>query len=741
MSESNKKIEFKGTVVRCVYKSDNFSTYALDVDTSLYPDIKLNSYKNVSLIGDLSELVVGVQYDIIATEEESKYGTSYRAVNVKRDVPTEASTVKAFLNEILTANQADVLFAEYPNIIDIVRNGEDYKVDVSKLYGIGEKTLAVIKRKIIENFQLADLVGEFGGAVSISMLKKIYDKYPDIDVLRAKLKEVPYETLTRLSGIGFKKADAIVLELQEKNIISFEEDVRTSKDRCLSCIIYLLQENEKEGNTRMNLADLRGQCIKMIPECVGYFADAIKSDSIYYNKDNMSIGLTYTYNAEKYIAEMIAANIATNDVWEYDVEKYRNIGEFELSDEQMCAIKNVCKYGVSILNGGGGSGKTYTTKTIIKMLDDNNKTYLLLAPTGKAGKVLSEYTSRQASTVHRGLGYNPKKGWAYNVFNKLPYSIVVVDEFSMMDVSLFKHLLEAIDFESTRLLIVGDNAQLPSVGSGNLLHDFMESGIIPTTTLTKVFRYAEGGLSKIATDVRHCKPYLNKSMRNKATTFGDNKDYTFIDMAQEVMPKNIVALYKKLVDSGIDAKDVQVLTSKNVGSYGTIVLNSIIQKAVNKNYGSELHMKIGDTMFFKDDLVMATQNNYHAKINNGDGKETSVFNGDTGVIKYVCQDYAVMDFDGVEVRYDKSEMIMISLSYAITAHKSQGSSIENVIVCTPKADSFFLNSNIVYVMLTRMKKRCYHYGNIDTVNKVINKKANFSRNTFMQQLLTDTVVV
>lgn len=741
---SDKQVEFKGRAARCVYSSPDFKTYAMDVDKDEYPDIKQNKYRNVSIIGGISDLTIGVEYEVTATEEESKYGTSYRVTNIRRNVPTTAADTKIFLEEILTANQADVLYEEYPDIIDIVKNDRCDEVDISKLHGIGEKTFEVIKNKIIENFKLADLVAEFKGTVSLSMLKKIYDKYSDIDVLREKLKTEPYKTLTRISGVGFKTADSLILDLQKESIIDFGYDVKTSEDRCLACIIYLLQENESNGSTRANLADIRSQCIEIIPSSVKHFANAIQDDAIYYSKESMSIALKKTYEDELYIAKTIADNLhnvsKNDDVWGYDVEKYRMVEGFALSDEQMEAVENVCKHSISILNGGAGCGKSFSTQAIINMLDDNKKRYILLTPTGKASKVLSEFTHRQASTIHRGLCYNPQTGWGYNKYNKLEHDVVIVDEFSMTDVSLCRHLFEAIDFEFTRLLIVGDNAQLPSVGCGNLLHDFMESNVIPTTTLTTVFRYNEGGLSKVATDTRFCKTYLDKSMKGKAASFGANKDYMFIDMPQEDIPRSAVSLYKKLYDSGVDVTDIQVLTAKNVGDYGTIALNNMIQRAVNPNYGSELCMKIGDTSYYKGDLIIEKKNNYKAILADCDNEQIAfVANGETAIVEYACKEHVILNFDGIRVTYGKSDMQMVGLGYAITSHKSQGSGIKNVIVCTPKADIFMLNSNLIYVALTRMKERCFHLGSVDTVNMAVKKKANLSRHTFIQGMLKSLV--
>lgn len=745
---ADEQVEFKGTVVRCVYSSDTFKTYALDVDTKKYPFIKLNKYKNISLIGDLSDLVIGVEYNVTAKEENTKYGVSYRAVNVHRDMPTNATDTMAFLGEILTYNQAETLYNAYPNIIDMVVKGEDDKVDISKLKGIGEKSFEKIKSRIIENFKLVDLVGEFKGVISLNMIRRIYNKYPDIDVLRAKLIIEPYTTLTRVSGVGYKTADSIILDLQKEGIVDFGYDVKTSKDRCLACIVYLLKDNEDEGNTKMNLADLRKQCFDMVPSCAEHFVEAIQDNSIYYDKNSMVIALANTFNKERYIAHTIVENIVnTNNAWDFDIDKYRNVGEFELSDEQMCAVKNLCKYNISILNGAGGTGKSFSTQAVINMLDDNGKMYKLFSPTGKAAKVLSDFTGRRAATIHRGLGYNPRSGWTYNKDNKLYCDVIIVDECSMVDVSLFVHLIDAIDFNCTKLMLIGDNAQLPSVGCGNLFHDFMESKLIPTTTLTKVFRYGEGGVSTVATDMRFCKPYLDKSMKCKATWFGSNKDYIFIDLATENIPKNAMALYKKLLENGEHIEDIQVLTAKNVGAYGTVTLNNMIQKAVNKNFGGNQYMKVGDTLYYKDDIIIQKSNNYSAIMCNENGEElyneqykvnetAFIANGETARVVCARNNYIVLDFDGILVKYYREDMNMVGLGYAITIHKSQGSSIKNVILCTSQSDIFMLNSNLLYVGVSRTKNRCYHLGSIGAVNNAIKKKANLSRQTFMQDLMS-----
>ena len=749
MSEQ-KKFQFKGVIVKCTYNTPDYKIYAVEVNRMNYPEIKQNKYGNVSILGELSDLSIGVEYEITAEEQTNKYGISYKVINIMRDMPTTAEGTYLFLSEILTENQAKTLVENYPDIIQKVKNNDLADVDLSKLKGIGVKTFEKIKDKIITNYCLMELVIEFKNVLSMSIIKKIYDEYSSIDKLKEKLRVHPYTTLTRISRIGFKTADSIVLQLQKENIIDFGFDVKTSSDRCLSCILYLLEENENEGHTLMNLADLRQQCLKIVPACAEHFVDVIKDDSIYYNKENMEVALRSTYETEKYIADTILANLHNdNSVWDFNAQKYKRVGEFELSDEQMRILDVICKSNIAILNGFAGAGKTASTQGIINMLKDNDKSFKLLSPTGRAAKVLAENTNEMASTIHRGLGYVPPNQWTYNEWQKLHCDIVIVDEFSMVDIWLFKKLLEAIDFEHTKLLLIGDNAQLPSVSCGNLLHDFMEANIIPTVTLNKIFRYSSGGLMRVATDTRCCKEYLTKDMKSKATTFGDNQDYMFIDLASELIPKNVVALYKKLLDNGNSIEDIQVLTAKNVGECGSVELNNMIQRIANRNYGSEVNMKVGDTTYYEGDLILQCVNNYNAELVKDkkntvwtldDEPETAfVANGETAIIEEIYNTYIIANFNGIRVKYYRNDMNMVKLGYAISIHKSQGGGFKTVILCTPQSHIFMLNSNLLYVGLTRMKEKLYHLGSLQSVNQAVKKKANLTRHTFMQNLLKNTI--
>ena len=486
-----KEVKFKCSVVRKTYDGGDYKIYAVDVDKNKYPDIKFTKYGNVTLTGEMHELGVGSNYEVAAVEQLSKYGYGYKVTNIKRDRPTNAEETYVFLREILTENQADVLCKVYPDIVDRVINNRLDDIDLNKTPGIKEYTFDVIKNKIVENFCLAEIVTEFQGMLTLSMVKKLHEKYSSVQMIKQKMREDPYKCLCGLARVGFKTADSILLELEreslesikngKKPIIEVNCDLKTSKQRCLSCVLYLLEENENNGHTVMDIVDLRNQCMKLTPACSDLFVDCIKHESIIYDRDTMNVALKSTYDTEQCIANAIITGLKCNIKWSFDVEKYKVVNDgCKLSNEQIKILDYICKYNICILNGSGGTGKTFSTQSVIQMLKDNNKSYELFSPTGKAAKVLSENTGEQASTIHRGLGYMPPDKWGYNEAEKMMCDVLIVDEFSMVDLRLFKHIIDAIDFKRTKLLMIGDNAQLPSVSCGNLLHDFMQSKMIPT---------------------------------------------------------------------------------------------------------------------------------------------------------------------------------------------------------------------------------------------------------------------
>ena len=744
---NDKVLKFKGKIIRKVYANEDYRVYGVEIDKASYPELKLNRYGNITIVGDIGDLTFNVDYNITAKEENTKNGISYRVLNITRKKPTTIEDSFTFLSEVITEKQAKTLLDVYPNIIQKVINNDLDDIDFNKTNGIKEKTFEKIKNKIIDNICLAELVTEFKGYLSLSIIRKIYNKYASVQSLKSKLKSNPYKCLCGLGGVGFKTADSILLEIEKVSnnninngkdpIIVFDKSLIESEERCLACVLYLLEENESNGHTKMNLADLRKEVLKTTPECLDKFVHCIKDDSIYYDKKTMDVALAKTYNLEKYIAKQIKYGLSVNRKWDIDYTKYTESGGNKLTDEQESVLKYLCDNNVIILNGSAGSGKSATTSSIINMLSDNNKTVTIFAPTGRASKISKSYTGLNAKTIHRGLGFMPPNSWTYNLNNKLNYDVIIIDEFSMCGLDLFGRLIDAIDFNKTKLLLVGDAAQLPSVSAGNLMRDFINSKKIPMVTLTKIFRYNSSGIINVATDIRMGKQYLPKTKDNMINING-NKDYTFIKSSNENTLKSVVALYKKLLNNGCKVEDIQVLSSYNKGDYGTVSINNKLQRIANKNYGSKNNIKVGETTYYVDDIIIQKSNNYKAIVNNdafSDDITTFISNGECGKIIDINNDIDVIDFDGTEILYTKSDLINVRLGYSISIHSSQGGSIKIPILVTPKSHTFMLNSNLLYVGITRATQQVYHIGDIFTVNNACLKREDFNRNTFMEDFL------
>ena len=634
-------------------------------------------------MGEIHELDYNTPYVFTGIPQKGgKYGVTYRIISYRRNKPKTQQEVYTFLQSILTSNQADVLYKEYPDIIERVT--ENKPVDLSRLKGIGEATFIKIKDKIIENFMLLDLINEFKGCLSLSLLRQMYDKYTNIEIIRSKIIKDPYKFLCELSGVGFKTADEILLNLEKTGSIKFEYDLKTSLQRCTSCISYCLRENENNGSTRIELVELSKHVKNTTPECFQHFVEAIKNPMFYVGSDDheeTSVSLVQTYNVEKYIYNTIKNSTNIDNKWHFDIEKYRTVNDSKLTDSQMNALKNLCENQFSILVGYSGTGKSYSVQAITNMLREEGRTFTMMAPTGKASKVLSAYTGYNVTTIHMGLGFIPPDQWSFNETNKIKSDVIIVDESSMIDIFLFKRLISAIDFQRTKLLLIGDPAQLPSVSCGNLLHDLLALKFVKRTMLTEVFRYGEGGLMKVATDVRNCKQYIDK-MDGRTKVFGDNKDYIFMNFDKQSGLEVLLQTYKTALQK-YDVKDVSVLMAYRKGEFGTVNVNKMLQKIANKNAreNNEEYVEAKGTKFYVGDIVMQTRNNREARLvreeqfgNNEIYYEQSdtmvmIANGESGVIEVIQDGLVVINFNGLRIAYEKKDMQDVDLGFSCTVHK------------------------------------------------------------------------
>ena len=726
-----------------VYNSDEYKIYGCSVNSFEYPQIQIGKYGTATIKGNVQELNLGVEYIVKAKEISDKYGVGYEVINIKREKPTTLAATRNFLYEILTPNQTDTLLEAYPDIVDRIMNNRLDDIDLNKTKGIKDYTFNVIKQKVIENFKLADLVEEFRGLFSLSIIKKLYDKYPSVEKIKEVIRTEPYECLCRLSGIGFKTADGMLLTLEKESkqckengknpILFFGFDLKPSYQRAKACVDYILNENEANGNTYVKVGDLKKQFEILVPEAIANLPLILKGDNdVIFDRESLSVCRKETYETEKYIAEKIKEGLSINTKWDCDCSKFRSLDGFDLTLDQCKTSEYMCIYNIVMLVGYGGAGKSSSTQAFVNLLKHYNKSFLLLAPTGRAAKVLAGFTGENAMTIHRGLGYMPPNDWNFNSEHPLPYDVVIVDEFSMVDIFLFKHLLEAIDFNRTKLLIIGDDAQIPSVGAGNVLYDLLCYKKIPTITLDKVFRYGKGGLSTVATDARTQTEYLDKNKKGMQV-FGEDQSYIFMPLQQDEIVDYTVKLYKTLLTKGYNVEDIAVLSCYNVGDYGVIELNKRLQEAVNPNPDAKI--VFGDSEFRLNDIVMNYANDYKAVLYNeeflDDKNTTFIANGESGMVDKIEHNSMVSNYDGTLIYYDKGKLKNIRLAYAITTHKSQGGQFKVVILITPRSHTFMLNSNLLYVGISRAKEKCYHLGEIKTVNNALKKKENFDRKTLL----------
>jgi RecD/TraA family predicted helicase len=722
-------IEFKGKFVasKPIYNGDNFKIYPINIDDSDNRGVPIKvdrKYGTVTIVGDMPELDKGVEYTILGREKYSKFGWQYEVISIKRDKPITADDVERFLNEVITKRQTQILLSVYPNIIELVVQNRHDEVDLTKTKGIKEATFDKIRHKIIKDYALLDLVSEYSDyGLTLSMLRKLYDRYTSIEAIKRMMLENPYKCLCNINRVGFKLADGMILRIRPELI--------DSKQRLEECVWYVLTENETSGSTAMKKANLFASCSELAGQAMSHFISVVSNSNEYVIECEL-VSRISTYKCEQYVCDKLMTMMEQNVQYDIDHKNYCNIGEMSLTEQQEGALEKLCKNNVSILAGFAGAGKTQTTKAIIDMLEDNNLSYVLYAPTGRASQVLASYTDREASTIHRGLGFSPQDGFSIDELQPLSVDVVIVDEASMIDIFLMRGLLQAIDYNKTKIMFVCDPKQLPSVGAGNCCYDMIQSLNIPTTVLTQIFRYGEGGLMQIATKIRNGETYADYNHRG-VLNFGKNSDYSLISCEPESTLHCVRDIVKDLISKGESIDDVIILSPMNKGDYGTVNINKLIQLTINPKAPNKSEYTYGKTTYRVGDRVIQTKNDYKAKDINQ--KETSIFNGNIGTVKRIVGKTMLVEFEEKCIWYEGESFSNLSLGYCISIHKSQGSAFKYVILATPRPHMFFLNRNLLYVGVTRAKQRVFHITTPDVIHSALQKEITYKRDTFLEGMV------
>ena len=407
----------------------------------------------------------------------------------------------------------------------------------------------------------------------------------------------------------------------------------------------------------------------------------------------------------------------------------------ELEENQRQFFHDWNENAILLLIGGGGMGKSWLQRILLDLIKKKNYRTALLAPTGKASKVMTNYTGRQAMTIHRKTGVY---GQDEESSKEITEDVVIVDEASMCDVFILAKFFKAVTNSNARILFVGDDFQLPSVGVGNFLYDAIHSTHVKISRLKKVFRQAEGGILNVVTDIREGKQFLNDTDEGRIV-FG--KDCVFWLTDSDYIRDGVIANYKKVINSGRWTQDdVVILSPTNKGKLGTVELNKQIQKIANPASASKKEKAVGSkndpTIFRVGDLVMNVVNTYD--IETVGGGVADIFNGDTGkIIDIDDQKKAfIVEIDGIQV-YMKFGTILTNLVHAwvTTIHKSQGSQYKVVILIADKSSTYQLNANLLYTGGSRAKEYLLALTQASTINKAMKKFANMERRSFMQELL------
>lgn len=715
----------KGTIVETIFRNnENGYTVAL-----------LESKNElVTVTGIFGTEVAGENIEVFGKRfKHPKYGEQFQVDIYNTILPTDMEQIENYLSSGLikgigkfTAKKIVETFKE--DTFDIIQNNP---FKLTEVEGIGEKKADMIAKSFQEQADIKEIMMFLQSHnITTNYSVRIYKEYGKNTI--AIIKENPYRLSEDIYGIGFKLADKIAYSLGvEKN----------SPYRISSGVKYVLSEYAARGHSYVPYSLLVKTSANLLETTIENTEDEIRNmaftDKIHIetiNSESVVYYLPY-HTAEVNVCKNLI-NLARMDfnISEEEVLKYLSSVEdysISLTEMQKKAIVQSIINGVTIITGGPGTGKTTIILSIIKILEAMNKKVLLCAPTGRAAKRITESTGREAKTIHRMLEYAYGEDDSNLTFNKnenspLDCHAVIVDEMSMVDILLMNNLLKALK-RGTRLIMVGDVDQLPSVGAGNVLSDIIKSNTIKTIRLDMIFRQSAGSMI-----------VQNAHAVNKGTMpILNKKDSDFYFMRKNNtndIVELIVDLYKDRLPSKyglIPSKDIQVLSPMKKGDAGVIELNRKIQAAVNPPSKLKKEKVFGKYIFRVGDKVMQIKNNYQAEWKLTDNDFVTgegIYNGDIGVIVFIDdteQELHVQFDDDKEVVYSFSQLDELILAYATTVHKSQGSEFPVIIMPMVWGPPMLLTRNLFYTAITRAKKLVVLVGKEKYMEEMIeNNKIN-----------------
>ena len=697
--------------------------------------------EDVMCTGYFSDITEGDQ--IIAEGsfiEHKQYGIQFTVTSYEIKEPETSVAMEKYLGSGIIKGVGPALSAK------IVKKFGDETFNIiereperlAEIKGITEKKAIEIGSQFEEKKEFRNamiFLNQYG--VSNALAMKIYKEY-GIKVMKI-VRENPYRLADDIAGVGFKTADEIALRMgfspessmRMKAGISFALSMAASNGHT-----YLLYEDLYEESKRLlgiSEAEFESDIYELTIERKIVLKE-VKGERRVYNNNLYYMELTVA----RKLLDLNAKSENNYKVMEAKVKEVEAKTGIKLGDLQRKAVYEAVESGLVIITGGPGTGKTTTINAIIKLFEKQNMEILLAAPTGRAAKRMTETTGMEAQTIHRllELNGNPEEGGSMrferNELNPLEADVIIIDEMSMVDIYLMYSLLKAVTV-GTRLILVGDVNQLPSVGPGKVLKDIISSEKFNVVRLSEIFRQAAE--SDIITNAHKINAGQSIRLDNKS------KDFFMLSMSSSIqIQRALVSLIAEKLPPYVNATkyDIQVLTPSRKGELGVENLNKILQLYINPPAPSKREKQWGEVIFRENDKVMQIKNDYQIewKIVTKKGltiKEGSgVFNGDCGIIREINEfaGTVTVEFDeGKLVEYTGATLEELELAYAITIHKSQGSEYPAVIIPLLNAPKPLLNRNLLYTAVTRARKCVTIVGSENSVNEMIQNESEMKRNS------------
>ena len=701
----------------------------------------MSGEEEITCVGTFSAIAEGENIEATGEyTEHPTYGRQFKVDSFEEKAPEDEEAIERYLGSGAIKGIGLALAARIVRRFkdDTFRIIEEEPERLAEIKGISQRKAMEIANQVNEKRDLRQamiFLQQYG--ITMNLAVKVYQAYGQ--EIYEIIRQNPYRLADDIEGVGFRTADEIAARVG----IRMDSDFRVK-----SGILYTLLQASGEGHTYLPEEELTRRAARLLEvdadQVEKQYMDLAIERKIVLKQGSREDGTetqiyaSTFYYMEANTAAMLKELNVTYDVPEIEIEqrlcKIEKQTGMELDEHQVTAVKEAVRNGLLIITGGPGTGKTTTINTIIKYFELEGFDIFLAAPTGRAAKRMSETTGFEARTVHRMLelngGTEGSGGFERNEQNPLETDVIIIDEMSMVDISLMYSLLKAIAV-GTRLILVGDVNQLPSVGPGSVLRDIIRSGVCNVVMLTKIFRQAS--TSDIIVNAHKINHGEEVVLDNKSMDFFFLKRYD-----ADVIINVVLQLIKQKLPKFVDATpyDIQVLTPMRKGLLGVERLNTILQQYMNPPLSSKAEKEYGTTIFREGDKVMQTKNNYQLEweIRSPYGlsieKGLGVFNGDMGIIRQI-NDFAelmTIEFDeGRMVEYPYKLLDELELAYAITIHKSQGSEYPAVVIPLLSGPAMLMNRNLIYTAVTRARKCVTLVGNEQTFYQMVQNTSQQKR--------------